>query len=41
MQALERKRNAPFIMRIAAAYKDMGIMTEGKSGPGTIQKDQK
>lgn len=34
MQALERKLNAPFMMPIAAKYKDMGTMVEGKIESG-------
>jgi peptide chain release factor subunit 3 len=34
MQALERKLNAPFMMPIAAKYKDMGTMIEGKIESG-------
>lgn len=30
MQTLERKINAPFMMPIAAKYRDMGTMIEGK-----------
>ncbi|KAH7069657.1 P-loop containing nucleoside triphosphate hydrolase protein [Paraphoma chrysanthemicola] len=43
MQALERKLNAPFMMPIAAKYKDMGTMIEGKieSVSGIIKKENK
>lgn len=41
MQALERKINAPFMMPIAAKYKDMGTMIEGKIESGIIKKEQK
>jgi peptide chain release factor subunit 3 len=41
MQALERKLNAPFMMPIAAKYKDMGTMVEGKIESGIIKKDSK
>ncbi|KAE8823875.1 hypothetical protein HRS9139_09057 [Pyrenophora teres f. teres] len=41
MQALERKLNAPFMMPIAAKYKDMGTMIEGKIESGVIKKEQK
>jgi len=41
MQALERKLNAPFMMPIAAKYKDMGTMIEGKIESGIIKKEQK
>jgi peptide chain release factor subunit 3 len=34
MQALERKLNAPFMMPIAAKYKDLGTMVEGKIESG-------
>jgi peptide chain release factor subunit 3 len=36
MQALERKINAPFMMPIAAKYKDMGTMIEGKIESGKL-----
>jgi peptide chain release factor subunit 3 len=36
MQALERKLNAPFMMPIAAKYKDMGTMIEGKIESGRL-----
>ncbi|KAK5113398.1 translation termination factor GTPase eRF3 [Meristemomyces frigidus] len=41
MQTLERKVNAPFMMPIAAKYRDMGTMIEGKIEAGVIKKDQK
>ncbi|KAK5701775.1 translation termination factor GTPase eRF3 [Elasticomyces elasticus] len=41
MQTLERKINAPFMMPIAAKYRDMGTMIEGKIEAGVIKKDQK
>ncbi|KAF2279754.1 uncharacterized protein EI97DRAFT_464945 [Westerdykella ornata] len=41
MQALERKLNAPFMMPVAAKYKDMGTMIEGKIESGVINKDSK
>jgi peptide chain release factor subunit 3 len=41
MKALERKLNAPFMMPIAAKYRDMGTMIEGKIESGVIHKDQK
>ncbi|KAK3717416.1 translation termination factor GTPase eRF3 [Vermiconidia calcicola] len=41
MQTLERKVNAPFMMPIAAKYRDMGTMIEGKVEAGVIKKDQK
>ncbi|KAI8931499.1 translation termination factor GTPase eRF3 [Plenodomus lindquistii] len=41
MQALERKLNAPFMMPIAAKYKDMGTMIEGKIESGIIKKENK
>jgi peptide chain release factor subunit 3 len=41
MQALERKLNAPFMMPIAAKYKDMGTMVEGKIESGIIKKENK
>lgn len=34
MQALDRKLNAPFMMPIAAKYKDLGTMVEGKIESG-------
>jgi peptide chain release factor subunit 3 len=39
MTALERKVNAPFMMPIAAKYKDMGTMIEGKIEAGVIKKE--
>jgi peptide chain release factor subunit 3 len=39
MQALERKVNAPFMMPIAAKYRDMGTMIEGKIEAGVIKKE--
>lgn len=41
MQTLERKLNAPFMMPIAAKYRDMGTMIEGKVEAGIIKKEQK
>jgi peptide chain release factor subunit 3 len=41
MQTLERKLNAPFMMPIAAKYRDMGTMIEGKIEAGVIKKDAK
>ncbi|KAK5151948.1 translation termination factor GTPase eRF3 [Recurvomyces mirabilis] len=41
MQTLERKINAPFMMPIAAKYRDMGTMIEGKIEAGVLKKDQK
>jgi len=41
MQALERKINAPFMMPIAAKYRDMGTMIEGKIEAGFIKKENK
>ncbi|KAF1808012.1 eukaryotic peptide chain release factor GTP-binding subunit [Eremomyces bilateralis CBS 781.70] len=38
MKTLERKLNAPFMMPIAAKYKDMGTMIEGKIESGVINK---
>ena len=38
MQSLERKVNAPFMMPIAAKYRDMGTMIEGKIESGVIKK---
>ncbi|KAF2760357.1 hypothetical protein EJ05DRAFT_462408 [Pseudovirgaria hyperparasitica] len=38
MQTLERKVNAPFMMPIAAKYRDLGTMIEGKIESGVIQK---
>jgi len=41
MQALERKTSAPFMMPIAAKYRDMGTMIEGKIEAGFIKKENK
>ena len=41
MQTLERKINAPFMMPIAAKYRDMGTLIEGKVEAGVIKKDVK
>jgi peptide chain release factor subunit 3 len=41
MQALERKLNAPFLMPVAAKYRDLGTMIEGKIESGVIKKDIK
>ena len=41
MQTLERKINAPFMMPIAAKYRDMGTLIEGKVEAGVIRKEQK
>ncbi|KAK4508393.1 hypothetical protein PRZ48_002131 [Zasmidium cellare] len=41
MKQLERKLNAPFMMPIAAKYRDMGTMIEGKIEAGFIKKEQK
>ncbi|KAF1953692.1 hypothetical protein CC80DRAFT_450113 [Byssothecium circinans] len=41
MKALERKVNAPFMMPIAAKYKDLGTMIEGKIESGIIKKESK
>ncbi|KAL1586574.1 hypothetical protein WHR41_05343 [Cladosporium halotolerans] len=41
MQTLERKVNAPFMMPIAAKYRDLGTMIEGKIEAGVIKKDAK
>ncbi|KAF2837571.1 hypothetical protein M501DRAFT_937521 [Patellaria atrata CBS 101060] len=38
MQTLERKVNAPFMMPIAAKYRDMGTMIEGKIEAGVLKK---
>lgn len=38
MQTLERKVKAPFMMPIAAKYRDMGTMIEGKIESGVIKK---
>lgn len=39
MQTLERKIQAPFMMPIAAKYRDMGTMIEGKVESGILKKD--
>ncbi|EME48843.1 hypothetical protein DOTSEDRAFT_67789 [Dothistroma septosporum NZE10] len=41
MQTLERKLNAPFMMPVAAKYRDMGTMIEGKIEAGYIKKENK
>lgn len=41
MQTLERKINAPFMMPIAAKYRDLGTMVEGKVEAGVIRKENK
>nr|POE49111.1 eukaryotic peptide chain release factor gtp-binding subunit [Quercus suber] len=41
MQTLERKVNAPLMMPIAAKYRDMGTMVEGKIEAGVIKKELK
>ncbi|KAK5166836.1 translation termination factor GTPase eRF3 [Saxophila tyrrhenica] len=41
MQTLERKLNAPFMMPIAAKYRDMGTLIEGKVEAGVIKKENK
>jgi peptide chain release factor subunit 3 len=41
MQTLERKINAPLMMPIAAKYRDMGTMIEGKIEAGVMRKDGK
>ena len=41
MQTLERKLSAPFMMPIAAKYRDLGTMIEGKIESGVIKKDNK
>ncbi|KAH9820441.1 Eukaryotic peptide chain release factor GTP-binding subunit [Teratosphaeria destructans] len=41
MQTLERKLNAPFMMPIAAKYRDLGTMIEGKIEAGVLKKDIK
>jgi peptide chain release factor subunit 3 len=38
MQALERKLAVPFMMVVAAKYKDMGTMIEGKIEAGVVKK---
>lgn len=41
MQTLERKVNAPFMMPIAAKYRELGTFIEGKIESGIIKKDSK
>lgn len=41
MQSLERKLAAPFMMPVAAKYKDLGTMIEGKIESGVLKKDIK
>lgn len=41
MKTLERKLNAPFMMPIAAKYRDMGTMIEGKIEAGFVKKENK
>jgi peptide chain release factor subunit 3 len=41
MQTLERKIKDPFMMPIAAKYRDMGTMIEGKVEAGVIKKEVK
>ncbi|KAF2472571.1 uncharacterized protein BDR25DRAFT_333360 [Lindgomyces ingoldianus] len=41
MQTLERKVNAPFMMPIAAKYRDLGTMIEGKVESGVLKKEGK
>jgi len=41
MQALERKLNVPFMMPVAAKYRDLGTMIEGKIEAGVIKKENK
>ena len=41
MQTLERKVTAPFMMPIAAKYRDMGTMVEGKIEAGIMKKEVK
>jgi len=41
MQTLERKLNAPLMMPVAAKYRDMGTMVEGKIDSGVLKKDIK
>ncbi|KAF1999241.1 hypothetical protein P154DRAFT_523454 [Amniculicola lignicola CBS 123094] len=41
MKTLERKVNAPFMMPIAAKYRDMGTMIEGKIESGVLKKENK
>ncbi|KAH8912074.1 hypothetical protein BR93DRAFT_872058 [Coniochaeta sp. PMI_546] len=38
MQALERKLSVPFMMVVAAKYRDMGTMVEGKIEAGVVKK---
>ncbi|KAK6078220.1 eukaryotic peptide chain release factor gtp-binding subunit [Seiridium cupressi] len=38
MSTVERKLNAPFMMPVAAKYRDMGTMIEGKVEAGVIKK---
>ncbi|KAM0277726.1 hypothetical protein ACHAQH_005587 [Verticillium albo-atrum] len=38
MKALERKLKAPFMMPVAAKYKDMGTIIEGKIEAGVVKK---
>ncbi|KYG45035.1 hypothetical protein M433DRAFT_274147 [Acidomyces richmondensis BFW] len=41
MQTLERKLNAPFMMPVAAKYRDLGTMIEGKIEAGVLRKEHK
>lgn len=41
MKSLERKLNAPFMMPIAAKYRDLGTMVEGKIESGILKKENK
>ncbi|KAF2227518.1 P-loop containing nucleoside triphosphate hydrolase protein [Elsinoe ampelina] len=41
MQALDRKLNAPLMMPVAAKYRDLGTMIEGKIDSGVLKKDVK
>jgi peptide chain release factor subunit 3 len=41
MKTLERKLSAPFMMPIAAKYRDLGTMIEGKIEAGVIKKENK
>lgn len=41
MKTLERKVNAPFMMPIAAKYRDLGTMVEGKIESGILKKENK
>ncbi|KAI7282853.1 translation elongation factor 1-alpha [Hortaea werneckii] len=41
MQALERKVGAPFMMPIAAKYRELGTMVEGKIEAGVLKKEVK